>query len=96
LVPRSANKATASSSRNKQTKEALQCYECEGLGHYARECPTRIMREITPTRQGDGIRLKVRNVHGPGAKRDSRQRVRIKGNLKTVAGREGRRQVFPP
>jgi len=44
-VPRSANKATASGTRNEQTREALRCYECEGLGHYARECPTRIKRE---------------------------------------------------
>ena len=44
-VTRSANKLTASGTRNEQTKEALRCYECEGLLHYARECPTRIKRE---------------------------------------------------
>jgi len=45
MVPSSVNKATASGTRNEQTEEALQCYECKGLEHYARECPTRIKRE---------------------------------------------------
>jgi len=44
-VPLSANKARPSSTRNAQTKAALRCYECEGTGHFARECPTRLKRE---------------------------------------------------
>ena len=74
-------------------------HECEGLGHYASECPTRIEREITPTRQREGIGPNVRNVQGRRAKSPrSRERVRIRDNLKireTVAGRESR-QLFPP
>jgi len=46
-VPRSANNATASGTRNEQTKEALRCYECECLGHYAKKCPTRITYGVT-------------------------------------------------
>ena len=43
--PRSANNVRASSTRNTQTKAALRCYECEGIGHFGRECPTRLKRE---------------------------------------------------
>jgi len=97
-VPRSANKATASGTRNDQTKEALRCYECEGLGHYARECPTRLKRERNYShpskRRNRTERSKRSGSQGP----PSRQRVRIRENLKvreTVAGRESR-QLFPP
>jgi len=40
-----ANRATATSTRNAQTKAALRCYGCEGIWHFARECPTRLKRE---------------------------------------------------
>jgi len=44
-VPWSANKAIASSSSKAQTKAALSCYECEGIGHFTKDCPTRLKRE---------------------------------------------------
>jgi len=25
----------------------MRCYDCEGLGHFDRECPIRIKREVT-------------------------------------------------
>jgi len=56
-VPRSADKAKASSTRNTQTKAALRCYKCEGTGHFARECPTRLKTEqvnsLQPGRKPD-------------------------------------------
>ena len=44
-VCKSTNKESNSNTRSAQTKEALRCYACEGLGHSARECPTRLKRE---------------------------------------------------
>ena len=40
-VFKSMNKSSNTNTRSAQTKEALLCYECEGLGHFAREYPTR-------------------------------------------------------
>jgi hypothetical protein len=31
--------------RQARTKAALRCYECQGTGHFSRECPTRLRRE---------------------------------------------------
>jgi len=47
--PRSSNKPSNSGTRNEQTKAAIRCYECNGLGHYAREYPTRLKREANPS-----------------------------------------------
>jgi hypothetical protein len=40
-----SSKATGQSTRNARTKVALRCYEFEGIGHFARKCPTRFRRE---------------------------------------------------
>lgn len=46
---RNDKKPKTSGTRNAQTKAALRCYECEGFGHFGRECPTRQKRETGST-----------------------------------------------
>ena len=39
----STNKSvTSASTRDVQTRVEMRCYECEGRGNFARECPTRL------------------------------------------------------
>jgi len=99
-IPRNTDKARASSTRNAQTKAALRCYECESIGHFAREYPTRLGREqgnyLQPGRKNQTERS--RRFGSPGenppnpAKQDSRRESNNSGNGKR---REGR-QLLPP
>ena len=47
--PHSTSKPSTSATRNAQTEAAIRYYECEGLGHFARECPTRRRRNPNPS-----------------------------------------------
>jgi len=64
----SASKSATPSIRNSRTKAALRFSECEGLGHFARECLTRLRRETNPSdSRGKRAQLGVRGVQVPPA-----------------------------
>jgi hypothetical protein len=47
--PRTPDKPTTLDTMNKQTKAAVRCYGCKGVGHLARVCPTRLNKEVNFT-----------------------------------------------
>jgi len=50
---RGANRSgTSGSTRDVRARTEPRCYECEGRGHIARECPTRLKREKTRNAPG--------------------------------------------
>ena len=40
-----ASRSSGSFTRIAQTEPALRCYECQGIGHFGRECPTTLRIE---------------------------------------------------
>ena len=84
--------ATASSTRNAQTKTALRCYECQGIGNFARECPSRLKRETKSSESpGKGNPSERSSCsRSPGRKpalangQETRREVRSSGNGERV------------
>jgi len=72
------NRAEHQVNRKTRTEAAVRCCECDGRGHFARECPTRLKRQkklsVSPGRKTPSERSK--RSHAPGGK----QGTAISGN----------------
>jgi len=55
-------------SRSAQTESALRCYECQGVGHFGREYPTRLRRESQNSPGKKNSSGRSRRSHSPGDK----------------------------
>jgi len=81
-----ASRSSGNSSRSAQTESALRCYECQGIGYFGRECPTRLRRgsQNAPGKKNRSGRS--RRLHSPGDKpthkpnRGGAQKNRDQGN----------------
>jgi len=45
ITPDSKNKVEQSETRKTKSETTFRCYECDGVGHFSRECPTRLKKE---------------------------------------------------
>jgi hypothetical protein len=69
-----ASRSASHGTRNAQVKTAVRCYNCDGVGHFTHDCPTRHKREAQPPiRPKKGIRADVRGVPETARGRESRQ-----------------------
>ena len=81
-----ASRSSGNFSRSAQTESALRCYECQGIGHFGRECPTRLRREIQNAPGKKKPSGRSRRSHSPGdkpahePKRGGAQKNRHQGN----------------
>jgi len=62
-APVSKNRADHQENRKMRTEAAVRLYECDGRGHFARECPTRLRKEQklsdSPCRKNPSERSKL-------------------------------------
>ena len=79
---------TTSRNTNKrsQSQGKLRCYECEGRGHFARECPTRLHRE---NRSSDQPRKENPSEPRVSRSTDSKPPREVKRGVKKEAKQQG-------
>ena len=67
-TPDSKNKVEQSETRKTKSETTFRCYECDGRGHFAKECPTRLKKEKklsdSPGRKNPSERSKRSHVPG--------------------------------
>ena len=63
-----AKRSENPSSRISRTEAAMRCFECQGVGHFGRECPTRLKREANssqaPGKRSPNERSKLSGYSG--------------------------------
>jgi hypothetical protein len=71
------------STRNAQSADTVQCYECRGYGHYARDCANRSQRRVDNRAAGDNG-----NKTGKGKASEPTSRDRAKGGDRRRANKQ--------
>jgi len=72
-APARTTRAEPQENRKTQTEAAIWCYKCDGRGHFARECPTRLRKEKKLSDSGrKNPPKRSKRSHVPGEKRDTR------------------------
>jgi hypothetical protein len=85
---RGNGKPTTAGNRNVQTRAALKCYECDGTGHFAKECPTRLRRKVKPSYSPGSRNSRERSKHSRSpdekpqyvTKQEARKETKSQGN----------------
>ena len=89
-APANKNRAEPQEKRGTRTAAAVRCYECDGRGHFARECPTRLKKRINSLiHEAGNSRPNVPSVR-------TRQAIRKKPRLRETRARRRGRQLSPP
>jgi len=70
-APASTTRAEPQQNRKPRTEAAIGCYVCDGRGHFAKECPTRLRKEKKLS-DSPGRKTPSERSHVPGDKRETR------------------------
>ena len=69
-TPDSKNKTEQSETRKTKSETTFRCYECNGRGHFAKECPTRLKKgkKLSDSPGRKNLSESSKRSHEPGDK----------------------------